>query len=123
MYFRLSTLVIFAGLLMGAASNGWSVVSASDLITEMQVPGHSLVIVDVREPELYKAGHIPGAINIPYPGAKTQALDELSPDQNIVFVCHGGPMGAELAAILDTKGYKKVRNLTGGMRQWSGPLE
>ena len=122
MYFRTSTLVILAGLLMGAASGGLQL-SSPELIQEMQNPAYSLVIVDVREPELFKAGHIPGAINIPYPDAKTRALEELKPDQNIVFVCHGGPMGAELAGILAAKGYKQVRNLTGGMRQWSGSLE
>ena len=123
MYFRLSTLVILAGLLMGAGSNGPSQVSAPDLAREIKAPNQSLVIVDVREPELFKAGHIPGAINIPYPDVKTRTLVELKPDQNIVFVCHGGPMGDELAAILAEKGYKQVRNLTGGMRLWSGPLE
>lgn len=122
MYFRMSTLVILAGLLMGAASGGLQL-SSPELIQEMQNPAQSPVIVDVREPELFKAGHIPGAINIPYPGAKTRALEELTPDQNIVFVCHGGPMGAELTRILAAKGFKTVRNLTGGMRQWSGPLE
>jgi len=60
---------------------------------------------------------------MPYPDVKTRGLEELTPDQNIVFVCHGGPMGDELAGILAEKGYKQVRNLTGGMRAWSGPLE
>ena len=123
MYFRLSILIILAGLLMGAGSNVPSQVSASQLAREIKAPNQSLVIVDVREPELFEAGHIPGAINIPYPGVKTRALEELKPDQNIVFVCHGGPMGDEMAEILDANGYKQVRNLTGGMRRWSGPLE
>ncbi len=82
-----------------------------------------LVIVDVREPELFNKGHIPGAINLPYPGVKKSALAQLKPDQEIVFICHGGPMGDELVNILSAKGYGNVRNLAGGMDDWKGPVE
>ena len=81
------------------------------------------VIVDVREPELFSAGHIPGAVNIPYDSAKERILKELSPGDTIVFVCHGGPMGDELAEVLVKEGYPRVYNLRGGMRWWRGPLE
>lgn len=81
------------------------------------------VIVDVREPELFERGHIPGAINIPYDGAKTRILKELKPEDVNVFVCHGGPMGDTLAKILIKNGFDgdKVYNLKGGMYGWKGP--
>jgi rhodanese-related sulfurtransferase len=81
-----------------------------------------LTIVDVREPELFAEGHIPGAINRPWPGVKATAATELSKDHAIVLVCHGGPMGDELADILVAAGFTDVRNLEGGMRQWRGPI-
>lgn len=84
--------------------------------------GTKTVIVDVREPELFEKGHIPGAINIPYDDAHKRILKELSPKDRIVFVCHGGPMGDELADILAKNGYKSVYNLEGGMKKWNGPL-
>lgn len=89
---------------------------------KMMESGQKLVIVDVREPELFKDGHVPGAINIPYDGAKQRILKELSPKDTIVFVCHGGPMGDELGAMLTANGYKKVYNVIGGMRKWKGPV-
>ncbi len=85
--------------------------------------GTGTVIVDVREPRLYARGHIPGAINIPYDGAHERVLTELSPKDRIVFVCHGGPMGDELAGLLVENGYERVYNLIGGMRGWNGALE
>ncbi|MBI5826432.1 MAG: rhodanese-like domain-containing protein [Deltaproteobacteria bacterium] len=88
----------------------------------IQKDGSPSVIVDVREPELYSKGHIPGAINIPYDTAKGRILKELSPKDRIVFVCHGGPMGDELAEILAKKGYTNVYNIKGGMWAWDGPL-
>ena len=73
------------------------------------------------KPELFRDAHIPGAINIPYDGAQKRILKELNPGERIVFVCHGGPMGDELAQILAKNGYKDVFNLKGGMRKWPGP--
>ncbi len=83
----------------------------------------NLILVDVREPELYAKGHIKGAINIPYDGAHKRVLKELNPDDDVVFICHGGPMGDELGELLVNNNYKNVYNLMGGMRWWNGPLE
>lgn len=91
-------------------------------LRKMMKDGGQLTIVDVREPELFAKGHIPGAINIPYDGAHSRILKELSPKDRIVFVCHGGPMGDELGDILIKNGYTSVYNLKGGMRGWNGPF-
>ena len=85
--------------------------------------GQPVKIVDVREPELFKSGHVPGAINIPYDTAHGRLLKELSPKDRVVFICHGGPMGDELGGILTKNGYTKVYNVKGGMKKWRGPLE
>jgi rhodanese-related sulfurtransferase len=81
-----------------------------------------LVIVDVREPELFSAGHIRGAINIPYDDAKPRVVKELARLDRIVFVCHGGPMGDELGKMLAKHGYPTVYNLKGGMKKWKGAV-
>jgi rhodanese-related sulfurtransferase len=44
------------------------------------------IVVDVRSPESYKAGHIRGAVNIPEPEI-TRRKDELPRDKKIVFYC------------------------------------
>lgn len=100
---------------------GYQRINGKELKTMIK-DGSAPVIVDVREPELYLKGHIPGAINIPYDTARGRILKELSPKDRIVFVCHGGPMGDELADILVKKGYTSVYNLKGGMWAWDGPL-
>jgi rhodanese-related sulfurtransferase len=83
---------------------------------------HGLVIVDVREPELFSAGHIRGAVNIPYDEAKPRIVKELSLHDRIVFVCHSGPMGNELGSFLAEEGYPTVYNLKGGMKKWKGEV-
>ena len=96
-------------------------ITSSELVLMMSGK-EPIVIVDVREPELYMIGHIKGAINIPYDTAHKRILKELSPMDTIVFVCHGGPMGDELGAILAKNGYPRLFNLRGGMNKWTGPL-
>ena len=82
------------------------------------------IIIDVREPELFARGHIPGAINIEYGDAKKTGLDGITENREarIVFVCHGGPMGDKLSKKLVARGYINVYNLIGGMRRWDGPV-
>ena len=88
----------------------------------LMADGKPLVIVDVREPELFAKGRITGAINIPYDDAKPRILKELKPGDRIVFVCHGGPMGDELGELLAEQGYPTVYNLKGGMKKWKGAV-
>jgi rhodanese-related sulfurtransferase len=90
------------------------------VLESMMSDGRALVIVDVREPELFSKGHIRGAINIPYDDARPRVLRELSPKDRIVFVCHGGPMGDKLGRLLVKNGYPEVYNLAGGMEKWKG---
>src|SRR3989304_4476301 len=85
----MALLLLTAG---AAVSAGHTRITGEEL-TKMINDGKSIVIVDVREDWLFKKGHIPGAINIPYEDdSQTRVLKELSPADRIVFVCHGGPM-------------------------------
>jgi rhodanese-related sulfurtransferase len=113
--------VIWVVSLSGATAAGLTTIDGPHLETFM-ADGKQLTIVDVREPELFAAGHIPGAINIPYDDAKPRVVKELSPQDRIVFVCHGGPMGDELGTLLAGRGYDSVYNLKGGMKKWNGPV-
>jgi rhodanese-related sulfurtransferase len=119
-------LMIFAFTLIAASSaesgGGYTKVSGQEL-QDMLTDGGTITVVDVREPRLFTKGHVPGAINIPYNGAHKRILTELNKEDRIVFVCHGGPMGDELAEILIENGYKYVYNLKSGMWGWHGELE
>jgi rhodanese-related sulfurtransferase len=71
------------------------------------------VLLDVREPHEWQAGHAPGALHIPM-GELPARLDELPPDADIVVVCHVGGRSSRATAWLVQSGYE-CRNLTGGM--------
>lgn len=117
----LAIAITFVAIAAANAAGPHKVITGAELEAMMKNKT-PIVIVDVRERELYAKGHIPGAINIPYDTARPRILKELKSKDTIVFVCHGGPMGDELGEILTSNGYNSVYNLKSGMRRWSGPI-
>lgn len=113
---------VFLLIFFGIAGSAEHARINGDELQKMMKENEKTVIVDVREPELFREEHIMKAINIPYVTAKGRILKELKPGDRIVFVCHNGPMGDELGKLLTDNGYKKVYNLKGGMYGWNGPI-
>lgn len=74
------------------------------------------VIVDVRSPEEYAAGHIPTAINIPG-GATADIKDPPAKDKYIVVYCHGGRKSPAAAEKMRADGYRHVF-VWGGILSW-----
>jgi rhodanese-related sulfurtransferase len=87
------------------------VAEARDLST-LGVP-----VIDVREPHEFAAGHVPGARNLPLGQLDTWA-DELDPDGAYVLICRSGKRSAKAVAELEARGFKHLRNVTGGMLSW-----
>lgn len=79
--------------------------------------GQELLLVDVREPREFKAGHIPGASLLPLRMLPQQGSD-LPGDRTLVLVCRSGRRSRLGAIILQDMGYTRVYNLTGGMLAW-----
>jgi len=87
-------------------------------VTQLINRGKS-VIVDVREPAEFGAGHLPGAKNIPLAqlADKIGELDKMK-SKNIVVVCESGARSASAARILTKAGFEDVVNLDGGLVAW-----
>lgn len=79
------------------------------------------VVLDVREPEEFvgELGHIAGALLVPM-DAVVHRLPKLAGyvDRSIVVVCRAGARSASIGAVLRAAGFKRVRNMTGGMLAW-----
>ncbi|OQX61068.1 MAG: hypothetical protein B5M56_10015 [Desulfococcus sp. 4484_241] len=104
-----------------AASGGMSV-TLQEAISLYKKGG--AVFVDARGPEAYRAGHIPGAFNLPF-GREDDFLEHFFkavPDTKalIVTYCDGNgcTLGEELAGMLKGLGYENVRVFEGGWAQW-----
>ncbi|MGI8912075.1 MAG: rhodanese-like domain-containing protein [Rubrobacteraceae bacterium] len=76
-------------------------------------------VVDVREPEEWEAGHVPGARLIPRGLLESRTADELpDPDARIIVHCAIGGRGSLAAKSLQEMGYTNVANMRGGMNAW-----
>ena len=80
------------------------------------------ILLDVRTPQEYREGHIPGSKNVPL-----QQLDKIrsvADDQNVpLFVyCHSGGRSRQAASMLQHMGYANVQNI-GGITAYSGKVE
>mgnify|MGYP001627057081 CR=1 FL=1 len=74
-------------------------------------------ILDVREPAEFKAGRIPGAVNIPIRDLPKR-LGEIPKGKPIILYCGTGHRGAMALVYLRGQGYN-VRNVLGGFKAWS----
>lgn len=80
------------------------------------------VLVDVRTPEEFAEGHIPGAILIPHDQMEERhgELAEYK-DKPLLLICRSGKRSVFAAEVLAEHGYQNLYNLKGGMLQWAGP--
>ena len=85
---------------------------------EMQQRGDDFVLVDVREPHEWEIAKIPGAKLIPL-GALPARLSELDTSRPIVLQCHTGQRSMRALEFLHQAGYRKLKNLRGGIDAWS----
>jgi rhodanese-related sulfurtransferase len=74
------------------------------------------ILIDVREPQEWQAGHAQGARHIPL-AQLDQRQRELPTGRPIITVCRSGARSARAASLLVAQG-REVSNLRGGMRAW-----
>jgi len=93
-------------------------ITAADLAGRIG-KGTAPAIFDVRTPEEYEAGHIPGAINIPH-DRLADRIGEFAPyqDMEVVVYCRSGKRAGIAETALAAAGFRNVKDLEGHMQQW-----
>lgn len=76
------------------------------------------VMLDVREPDEWAAGHAPSARHLPMSDVPAR-LGELPDEDPLYVVCRSGARSARVVAYLAGQGYPAV-NVEGGMQAWAG---
>ncbi len=85
-------------------------------VDDVVEPGDDTLLLDVRSPTEFKAGTIPGAVNIPLDELRDH-LGELPRDKKLLVVCQVGMRGYLACRILRQAGFS-CRNLTGGYKTY-----
>ena len=82
----------------------------------------AFVFIDVREPHEYQICKIPGTILIPL-GDLPKRVNELNSADEIVAHCKSGMRSGKAVDFLRQAGFKKVKNMVGGITAWSDKVD
>lgn len=78
------------------------------------------VILDIRDNKEYGAGHIAGALSMPFAGLDSRVGElETYKGKPVVLVCKMGQHSGAVGKKLKARGFENVRRLSGGMAQWT----
>ena len=75
------------------------------------------VLIDVRTPQEFKSGHIPGAKNVPLQSL-SENLKKVPKDKTVMVVCRSGHRSGMACRILSNAGYDNITNVRGGTMRW-----
>ncbi len=106
--------------LLNNLPSGNHIMPADQALSLMEQNPDAIFWVDMRTADVYSAGHIPGAVNIPY-AQTAEYLDVLPTNKQIIFQCYSGQTSAQVTALAQMLGFNAV-SFAGGMNFGWTPL-
>ena len=120
--FVLSLMLLSSCGTPGSFSSGYRQISMDEAI-KMMKDEKNYIILDVRRPDEYAKGHIPGAINVPNEEIGTAEISELPDKAQLILVyCRSGRRSKEAAGKLVKLGYTNIVEF-GGIQDYEGEIE
>ena len=117
----LSSLLLTSCTAIGNSA-GYRRISLDEAVAMMR-DKRNYIILDVRTPEEYAEGHIPGAINVPNEEIGTTEIAELPDKSQLILVyCRSGRRSKEASEKLVGLGYTNIVEF-GGILDWKGEIE
>jgi rhodanese-related sulfurtransferase len=121
-------LAAFAALLSAVAGASDAPAISADALQARIAGGDStLVVLDVRTPKEFAAGHVPGARNIAFDEVEGRLAElQADRDRDVVVYCHSGRRAALALGTLEKAGFKRLYHLEGDYTGWaagSRPVE
>lgn len=104
----------------GSAGEDWDI-TAQELADKL-ASGAPLRLIDVREPHEQEISNLEGSELIPL-GQFASRLSELDSAEDIVLFCKAGTRSTRALEILASAGFKKVKNLKGGINAWAVSID
>jgi len=104
----------------GSAGEDWDI-TASELSNRL-AQGNGLRLIDVREPHELAISALEGADLIPL-GQLASRMHELDSAQEIVLFCKMGSRSTRALEVLASAGFRKVKNLKGGINAWAKEVD
>ena len=107
----------------GLADRPWAMLNTNPAVVEaglneVEHRDPESLLIDVREPVEYAAGHVPGAINLPQADLADR-LGELPRDRPLLLICQGGYRSLRAAQFLCQMEFPHVASVAGGTAAWA----
>ena len=115
----LLSVLLLAGCAAPHATGSYRQITMEDAVLLMESQS-GYVLLDVRRPDEFEAGHIPGAINLPNEGIGTEEIPALPDKEQLILVyCRSGNRSKQASEKLAALGYTNVVEF-GGILDWPG---
>lgn len=88
-------------------------------VREMQARKEPVVYLDVREPNEWNLGRIPGAVHLPRGNLEGKVESMIPRDQKVVIYCARGNRSALAALTMKQMGYQNVSSMSRGIQGWA----
>jgi rhodanese-related sulfurtransferase len=87
--------------------------------------GEKTLVIDMRKPEIYKKGHIKGAVNVEMPELPAYFSEKIKPFEynKIILTCYSGQSSSYATSLLRLMGYGNVFSLRLGMSGWNPKMD
>jgi molybdopterin/thiamine biosynthesis adenylyltransferase/rhodanese-related sulfurtransferase len=105
---------------VGSTGTGWDITPIE--LAPLLKSGTPPLLIDVREPHELKISALPGAVNIPL-GLLASRLQELDSSKQMVLFCKSGTRSSRALELLAGAGFKRVKNLKGGINAWAKEVD
>jgi rhodanese-related sulfurtransferase len=100
-------------------SSRYSVINVNREELKAGLADGSIILVDVREPNEFREGHIPGAVNFPLSGLDPSKLPVAGAGQSVVLNCRSGRRTLSAIEMSQLVGRKDIiRHYPGSMAEW-----
>ena len=120
--FVLSLMILSSCGTTGSSSSGYRQISMDEAV-KMMKDEKDYIILDVRRPDEFAEGHIPGAINVPNEEIGTAEIAELPDKSQLILVyCRSGRRSKEASEKLVKLGYTNIVEF-GGILDYEGEIE
>lgn len=97
-------------------------IAARDVAQLLKKAGRRITLLDVRDPHEWEICHIEGAKLIPL-DSLTERMHELDTADEIIVYCLMGGRSRKAINLLHEAGFRKLRNLSGGIRAWANTVD
>jgi rhodanese-related sulfurtransferase len=117
--FKLIAVLITSALVLTACGATGAVTTMNVSDFSKKISDKSVVLLDVRTPAEFAAGHIAGATNIDFESGTFESdIQKLDKSKSYAVYCRSGNRSGQATALMAKDGFKAISNLDGGIINW-----